>query len=152
VVSDGAAETGEIIGLVDATKTFGGTIALRDVSFGLRPGEVLALLGENGAGKSTCVKLLAGVYVGEALVEQGSDGALTLVVGPDGARRFPLTHFDRDLFTYFPDPEMPDKPSSVRFAIRADGSAEAITIESLDAHALGTLRRIDQTEPVGVRQ
>jgi rhamnose transport system ATP-binding protein len=47
--------------LVKVTKTFGGVAAVRDVSFGLRPGEVLALLGENGAGKSTCVKLLAGV-------------------------------------------------------------------------------------------
>ncbi|MBV9489312.1 MAG: ATP-binding cassette domain-containing protein [Verrucomicrobia bacterium] len=44
------------------TKSFGGTLALQDVSFALRPGEVLALLGENGAGKSTCVKLLAGVH------------------------------------------------------------------------------------------
>lgn len=52
----------ETIRLSGATKTFGGTTALRDASFGLRPGEVLALLGENGAGKSTCVKLLAGVY------------------------------------------------------------------------------------------
>jgi rhamnose transport system ATP-binding protein len=47
--------------LVHVTKTFGGIAAVRDVSFGLRAGEVLALLGENGAGKSTCVKLLAGV-------------------------------------------------------------------------------------------
>jgi rhamnose transport system ATP-binding protein len=51
-----------VLGLDDATKSFGGTIAIRNVSIALRTGEVLALLGENGAGKSTCVKLLSGLY------------------------------------------------------------------------------------------
>jgi rhamnose transport system ATP-binding protein len=35
---------------------------LRDVSLALSPGEVHALLGENGAGKSTVVKILGGIY------------------------------------------------------------------------------------------
>ncbi|MDT3378615.1 ATP-binding cassette domain-containing protein [Labrys neptuniae] len=58
-------------GLVNASKRFGGTIALSHASFDLLPGEVLALLGENGAGKSTCVKLLAGVY-------RPDEGAVTI--------------------------------------------------------------------------
>ena len=44
------------------TKTFPGVVAVNDVDFGVRPGEVHALLGENGAGKSTFCKLLSGVH------------------------------------------------------------------------------------------
>ena len=44
------------------SKAFGPTQALSEVSLALRPGEVLALVGENGAGKSTCVKVLGGLY------------------------------------------------------------------------------------------
>jgi rhamnose transport system ATP-binding protein len=51
-----------VLALRSATKTFGGTVALREVSLELRACEVLALLGENGAGKSTCVKLMTGLY------------------------------------------------------------------------------------------
>src|SRR6476661_268593 len=56
------ADAAPAMGLRDATKRFGGTVAIDRVSLALRAGEVLALLGENGAGKSTCVKLLAGLY------------------------------------------------------------------------------------------
>jgi len=43
-------------------KSFGQVVALRDGELTLRPGSVHALVGENGAGKSTVVKIIAGLY------------------------------------------------------------------------------------------
>jgi len=55
--------------LLEATgidKRFGGVVALRDASFACERGEIHALLGENGAGKSTMVKVLCGVHAPDA--------------------------------------------------------------------------------------
>ncbi|MFC5411089.1 sugar ABC transporter ATP-binding protein [Larkinella bovis] len=54
------------------TKTFSGVKALDGVQLDLRKGEVHALMGENGAGKSTFMKILVGLYqpdVGEIFFE-----------------------------------------------------------------------------------
>ncbi|MFT3875621.1 MAG: ATP-binding cassette domain-containing protein [Propioniciclava sp.] len=62
---DGATVTADpavLAELVDVSKRFDTIYAVRHVSVALRRGEVLALVGENGAGKSTCVKMLGGVY------------------------------------------------------------------------------------------
>ncbi|MEX3016417.1 sugar ABC transporter ATP-binding protein [Gymnodinialimonas hymeniacidonis] len=51
-----------VLRLSDVTKTFPGVKALNGVSLELYPGQVTALIGENGAGKSTIVKVLTGIY------------------------------------------------------------------------------------------
>lgn len=51
-----------ILALDGITKTFPGVTALSNVSLRLYPGQVTALVGENGAGKSTVVKILTGIY------------------------------------------------------------------------------------------
>jgi rhamnose transport system ATP-binding protein len=51
-----------ILALDGVTKTFPGVTALSKVSLDLYPGQVTALVGENGAGKSTVVKILTGIY------------------------------------------------------------------------------------------
>ena len=43
------------------SKHFGGTAALKDVSFSAAAGEILGLIGPNGAGKTTLLNLLSGV-------------------------------------------------------------------------------------------
>jgi ABC-type sugar transport system ATPase subunit len=43
-------------------KEFGAVVALEEVTLDVNPGEIVALVGDNGAGKSTVVKCIAGVY------------------------------------------------------------------------------------------
>ncbi|AKH99245.1 ABC transporter [Hoeflea sp. IMCC20628] len=43
------------------SKSYGETVALRDVSIDFKPGTVHCVLGENGSGKSTLVKILSGI-------------------------------------------------------------------------------------------
>jgi rhamnose transport system ATP-binding protein len=51
-----------LVSLVNVTKAFPGVLALDNIQLNLYPGKVMALIGENGAGKSTAVKILTGLY------------------------------------------------------------------------------------------
>jgi ribose transport system ATP-binding protein len=50
------------LALKSISKRFGGVVALDSVDFDLQAGEIHGLIGENGAGKSTVMKILAGVH------------------------------------------------------------------------------------------
>ena len=55
-------ESQYILEIRHVRKEFPGVVALDDVSLYLKRGEIHALVGENGAGKSTIMKILAGIY------------------------------------------------------------------------------------------
>ena len=91
-----------IVELHNVTKRFFGVTAVRDLSLALHPGKVFCLLGENGAGKSTIIKILTGVErptLGEVLV----DGK---PIRPDATYRVVVNNFlasGGDGFTRFND-------------------------------------------------
>lgn len=82
--------------LKDVSKHFGSVTALEHVSFGVRPGEVVGLLGDNGAGKSTIIKIISGFHQptgGEVLWE----GKPVSITSPEEARRLGIQTVYQDL-------------------------------------------------------
>ncbi len=71
--------------LTGIRKTFDGVVALDGAVFSAKPGEVHALLGENGAGKSSLMNIAAGFYVPDAGTV-AVDGETVALSGPADAR------------------------------------------------------------------
>ncbi len=55
-------EAAPLLAVQDLVKRFGGFRALDGLSFDLKPGEILGLVGPNGSGKTTCINVISGLY------------------------------------------------------------------------------------------
>lgn len=69
-----------ILTMSNISKAFPGVQALDAVNFSIKPGEIHGLVGENGAGKSTIIKVLAGVYradAGQVIIDDQNMSELT---------------------------------------------------------------------------
>ncbi|WP_032916889.1 ABC transporter ATP-binding protein [Streptomyces rimosus] len=88
-----------VISFRGVTKTFGATTAVDDLSFDVRPGRVVGLLGRNGAGKTTSLRILLGLArptAGHATVfgrayQDLPDAARRVGVSMDGIGELPGT-------------------------------------------------------------
>ena len=70
---------------------YDGALAVRNVSLDVQQGEIVALLGANGAGKSTTVGMIAGVLRPQRGVIRFADEAMTGLPSHDVVRREHLT-------------------------------------------------------------
>ena len=105
---EAAAPTAPVVSLEHAQKSFGDNLVLRDISLSVSPGEVVAVIGPSGGGKSTLLRCLT-------LLERLDGGSLTygdLVVARDGTygtkrtlaearSRFGLVFQNYNLFPHF---------------------------------------------------
>jgi len=88
-----------LLQMTGITKVFPGVKALEGVSFDLRAGEIHALVGENGAGKSTFIKVIAGVHApdeGEILL----DGKPVAIKDPQMASRLGIAAIHQHAASY----------------------------------------------------
>lgn len=87
--------------LAGITKRFGGVLALQGIDWDVRPGEVHCLVGENGCGKSTLIKTIAGVHPPTTGTIE-IDGQSVLPLTPSRARTLGIQVIFQDL-SLFPN-------------------------------------------------
>jgi simple sugar transport system ATP-binding protein len=96
--TNGSGNGAPLLEVRSVSKYFGNVVALKDVSVGVNAHEVTCVLGDNGAGKSTFIKILSGVHrhdEGELLV----DGEETHFSNPREAKERGIATVFQDLAT-----------------------------------------------------
>jgi ABC-2 type transport system ATP-binding protein len=86
-----------VLQVADLTKRYGRLTALSEVSFSIRPGEVLGLIGPNGSGKTTLFEWLGGVlpadhgtFLADGRVMTARERAACVFYLPDGIAPWPV--------------------------------------------------------------
>lgn len=125
------------LGFDGVTQRFGDVTALSDVSLSIEPGEIVALLGQSGCGKTTLLRLAAGVErpsAGRVLLEGSDVSSPEHFVEPEH-RGVGLVFQDYALFPHLTVRE------NVRFGLRGydDASAEATALRAIGRVGLADL-------------
>ena len=146
---EGGGKAQVIVSANRVSKSYAGVQALREVSFSLGAGEIRAICGENGAGKSTFVKLLMGI----AHPDSGSiaiDGRVRAIGGPQHAQSLGLGFVAQELSLvprlsildniWLGSAEVPLLHRQAQFRARAQQAMETLGIGDWDLDRLvGTL-------------
>ena len=139
--------------LRDVTKRFFGVTAVKNLSLALQAGEIHCLLGENGAGKSTVIKILTGVEKptsGEVLV----DGHVVHFASPRQARESGIATVYQEvgtlpLMSVARNFVLAAEPSKGRGLFRRLDLEKAGEIALANLRELGIARVVDPDQLVG---
>ena len=113
--------------IVAAVAAQGGTIAVRDVSFDVKPGEVFVVMGLSGSGKSTLVRCLTRL-IEPTLVKVDLDGEDILAASPTRLRELRRKKFSM-VFQHFG--LLPHRPvlDNIAFGLELRGESKSVRME-----------------------
>jgi simple sugar transport system ATP-binding protein len=133
--------------LTRATKRFGGVVALDAVDWDVAAGEVHCLVGENGSGKSTMIKLVSGVHWPDAGTGIEIDGVAHLGITPKLAKALGVHVIYQDL-SLFPNLSVAE---NIAIDEVIDGFARPVRRKRMREIAAATLARLDFALPLDRR-
>lgn len=140
--------TSPLVTMRAISKAFGAVVALRRVSLEVAAGEVIGLVGDNAAGKSTLMKILAGAYApdtGDILL----DGTPVRFESPMDARAAGIEMVYQD-FALVPELTVTQNIFLGRELVRAGLGLEFLDKRAMDGRARGLIERLGlQVPPVG---
>ena len=119
--------------LVDQiSKRFGQTEAVKDVSFEVFPGEIFGLLGPNGSGKTTTIRILLNIY--------RQDSGTVLILGG------PMSEEKKNLIGYLPEERGLYQDVSLERCLTYLASLKGLTKEQIEERLPAYLDKFDLTD------
>ncbi len=131
------------IEMLGISKRFGGVRALNNVDFTIRPAEIHCLAGENGCGKSTLIKILAGVYTpdeGKIILDQQAHSHLS----PAASQRAGVQIIYQDL-SLFPNLSVAE---NIVFRHHVETPARLVRRREIMRHAREVMSRLGVDLPL----
>ncbi len=136
-----------LLRLASVCKRFGGALALDRVDWDVRAGEVHCLVGENGCGKSTLIKIVAGVHAPDAGSTVEIDGANVLPLTPTRAKALGVQVIFQDL-SLFPNLTVAE---NIAVEHTLSGLARPARLRTMRRVAEAALERLGHTLPLSAR-
>lgn len=131
--------------LSSVSKRFGGAVALDRVDWDVASGEVHCLVGENGCGKSTLIKIVAGVHPPDAGSAVAIDGVDVLPLAPARARALGVQVIFQDL-SLFPNLSVAE---NIAAETMLGGLAAPVRRRRMREIASAALQRLGHALPLG---